>query len=221
MGRLKTQAETLVPTSVQIAGPSGIDRQLAEAFIRRAFDRAYAAQVTAFMPLLMTLRNDAGSLLAVLGVRPDTDQPLYLEHYLSEPVEQRLADAAGSPVDRASIVEVGNFAVGAAGGGRWLITALTAYLYATGQGWAVFTCGPTLQNAFRRLDIQLVDLAVADPLRLPEPERERWGTYYAQRPRVMAANVQQSHAVLSTLFETECVLHTLWSCALRTGGLAA
>lgn len=190
-------------------------------FIRDAFRLAYAADITHFMPSLMTLRSDAGRLLAVLGLRPCGSEHLFLEQYLDRPVEQVLSAATGAPVDRERLVEVGNFAVGAAGGGRWLITALTAYLYSAGSTWAVFTCGPELRNAFGRLGVDLVDLAPADPGVLDADERQRWGTYYDQQPRVMAANVAQSHRVLAALFEKECALNALWCGALQAGRLAA
>jgi hypothetical protein len=210
-----------VPTLVQLEGTRADRRGEAEDFVYEAFRIAYNARIAHYMPTLMTLRNDRGGLLAVLGLRPSDGQPLFLEQYLAGPIEQYLGAATGTGVDRASLVEVGNFAVGAAGGGRWLITALTAYLYAAGATWAVFTCGPELQNAFRRLGVDLVDLAPADPAHLGADERGRWGRYYEQRPRVMAANVAQSHLVLAGLFEKECALNALWRHALQVGGLAA
>jgi hypothetical protein len=210
-----------IPTRVDLEGRRTVARDEAEAFVRAAFRAAYDARLTEFMPRLMTLRDDRGELLGVLGLRRPVDGPLFLEHYLDLSVEQRLAGTLGQPVDRASLVEVGNFAVGAAGGGRWLITALTAYLHSAGQRWAVFTCGPELRNAFTRLGVPLVDLAAADPGRLPRRERRRWGSYYAQQPRVMAANVADSHAVLATLFERECTLNALWRGALQAGRHAA
>lgn len=210
-----------VPTLVNLEGPVTRARTEAEAFVADAFADAYDARIDHFMPALLTLRNDAGALLAVLGLRrPDVD-PLFLECYLDEPVEACLQRHTDQPVSRKDLVEVGNFAVGAAGGGRWLITALTAYLYSAQLRWAVFTCGPRLQNAFRRLGVELVDLAPADPLCLAPAERSAWGSYYAQQPRVMAANVAQSHGVLARLFESECALHGLWNGALQAGLLAA
>jgi hypothetical protein len=209
------------PTSVSLEGRLAFSRQQAERFVWEAFDLAYGADIGHFMPQLMGLRNDAGDLLAVLGLRNPDDSPMFLEHYLDRPVEQLLATAAGRPVDRQKLVEVGNFAVGAAGGGRWLITALTAYLHSAGTTWAVFTCGPELRNAFRRLRIPLLDLAAADPMALDEDERKRWGSYYDQQPRVMAASVAESHAVLAELFKDECKLHALWHGALRAGSIAA
>jgi len=210
-----------VPTLVHIEGPHAVERAEAETFVRKAFDVAYGARIGHFLPNLMALRNDSGRLLAVLGLRETGSEPLFLEQYLDRPVEQALSAPAACPVDRDSLVEVGNFAVGAAGGGRWLITALTAYLYAAGHSWTVFTCGTELRNAFRRLGIELLDLGVADPNRLDAHARAAWGSYYDQKPRVMAANVAHSHQILSTLFEKECALNALWRGALQAGQLAA
>jgi hypothetical protein len=196
-------------------------RAEAEYFIQQAFSLAYGATIESFLPVLLGLRNDQGQLQAVLGLREAADTPLYLEQYLDRPVEQELSAATNRPVNRSGLVEVGNFAVGAPGGGRWLITALTAYLSHTGHDWAVFTCGPELQNASHRLGIGLVDLGEADPSRLPDDERARWGSYYQQHPHVMAANVDEGVRALFRYFERECSLLNLWRSALRASGVAA
>lgn len=211
----KRRAE--VPTLVDLDGLHTDRRADAETFVRDAFGRAYGAHIEHFMPTLMSLRNDSGTLLAVLGLRRADDQPLFLEQYLDRPVEQALSAAISKPVDRDGLLEVGNFAVGAIGGGRWLITALTAYMASAGHTWAVFTCGPELRNAFYRLGIELVDIAPADPALLAPGEHARWGRYYDQKPRVMAACVAQGYPVLSALFEKECTLNALWTDALVAG----
>lgn len=211
----------LIPTLVHLKGPAAEDRVEAESFVRHGFQRAYHAEISQFMPTLMGLRSDSGVLLAVLGLRDAQADTLFLEHYLDMPAEQALSAAVGGPIDRAGMVEVGNFAVGAAGGGRWLITALTAYLHTAGRNWAIFTCGPELRNAFGRLGIELIDIATAKPTRLPGDQARHWGTYYDQQPRVMAANVAHSHQVLAALFDHECTLRALWQGALQAGGRAA
>ena len=219
--RSHRHAPAEVPTSVGLEGPLAFGRKPAEQFVWQAFKAAYGAEIRHFMPELMTLRSDAGELLAVLGLRKPDARPLFLEQYLDRPVEQVLAAATGRPVDRGQLVEVGNFAVGAAGGGRWLITALTAYLFSLERAWAVFTCGPELRNAFRRLGVPLIDLAPASADVLDDDERACWGRYYDQAPRVMAANVAESHAVLAGLFAGECALCALWHGALHAGQVAA
>ena len=209
-----------LPTSVQLYQELMGNRIEVENFVGTAFLKAYGARIDQFLPTLMALHSSSGRLLAALGLRDPINERLYLEQYLDQAAEQVLAAAADCEVDRRELIEVGNFAVGAVGGGRWLITALTAYLHAMGRCWAVFTCGPVLQNAFYRLGIELIDLAAADPVRLAPEEYHRWGSYYAQKPRIMAANVAQSHQILSALFEKECALSLLWLGALQAGRLA-
>lgn len=208
-----------IPTKVELNGPKSVERVEAENFVRGSFMTHYGAHIDHFLPSLMTLRNDGGRLLAVLGLRNPEDEKLFLEHYLESPVEQVLNRTIQSQVKRTDLIEVGNFAVGAVGGGRWLITALTAFLHTSGRQWAVFTCGPILRNAFDRLGIRLIDLALADPRSLTSEESRKWGSYYDSKPRVMAANVAQSHQVLSELFEKECALSLLWMGALQAGRL--
>jgi hypothetical protein len=164
-------------------------RPEAEALIRAAFARAYGARIRRFLPLLMGLRNREGSLLAACGLRHAALAPLFLEAYLDRPAEAAVADAAGAPVARPDLVEVGNLAVTRAGCAPLLIAALTRHLYQGGHRWAVFTAVPALANGFRRLGIALMPLAPARLAALPLPERSGWGTYYDHAPRVMACRV--------------------------------
>jgi hypothetical protein len=220
-GRAAGAKASNVPTEVGLEGPLAFARDEVESFIRAAFLTAYDADVRHFMPQLMTLRDTQGALMAALGLRGPDAGPLFLEYYLDRPAEQALAAVIGRPVARSQLVEVGNFAVGAAGGGRWLITALTAFLHGAGSAWAVFTCGPGLRNSFRRLGIPLYPLAEADPDCLSPDERSRWGRYYDQHPMVMVAGVAESHAALTERLVGETALLPLWQGALRAGRVAA
>jgi hypothetical protein len=172
------------------------------------------------MPTLMGLSDEIGSLQAVLGFRHANHNPLFLEYYLDRPVEQILADKLKAPVDRSRLVEVGNLAVSTSGGGRWLITALTAYLSTIGSEWALFTIGPVLHNAFTRLGLELIDITEARLDALPVEEQGRWGSYYDQKPRVMAGNVAQGHAVLWSLCQREQAMRELWINAEQAGRAA-
>lgn len=208
-----------VPTLVGLNGHGDHRRAEAERFIHACFERAYGADVRHYLPVLMGLREPGGRLLGALGIREAASGPLFLEHYLDHPVEQVLAVTVDRPVDRAGVTEVGNLAVTVPGGGRWLITALTAYLHAVGQEWVVFTCGASLRNAFHRLGLDLLDLGEADPACLPTGEAEHWGRYYDQRPRVMAGPVVRGYGVLSRLLEVERDLRDLWQGAVQAAGL--
>lgn len=164
-----------------------------EAFVHQVFARHYDADVQHFFPHLLALR-ERGRLQGVLGFAA-AHVPLFLEQYLDEPVEQALQRPVARPVRRKSIMEVGNLAAASAGGTRALITALTAYLRGAGYQWVVFTAGRPLQNSFARMGIQLLSLAEARPERLHDGA-DSWGSYYAQRPQVLAGNVAQGYRVL-------------------------
>lgn len=209
------------PTKVEMSALHDHNRSEVERFIHHSFHQAYGAQVKHYMPELMSLRSDAGQLMGALGLRRARDDKLFLEQYLDGPVEQLLAAKINRPVGRDGIVEVGNLAVSGAGGGRWLITALTAYLYASHEKWVVFTAGPVLCNAFSRMGLELVELGDADPARLKSDELDAWGSYYAQKPRVMAGLIKPGYQILQQQLLTQSTLGQLWFHAGMAGRAAA
>jgi hypothetical protein len=170
-------------------------RLAVESFIRGHYARAYDADVRHFLPRLLVLHDDT-ELRGALGFKRARGNRLFLEQYLDVPIEAALSLRLGRYVPRHGLVEVGNLVTAHAGGARWLITALTAYLKGAGYDWAVFTAVTALRNAFTRLGVELVTLAPADPLRLAPEERAHWGSYYATEPMVVAASVHQSHDAL-------------------------
>jgi hypothetical protein len=208
-----------VPRRVGVLREDASDRAELESFIRTDFARVYGADVRHFMPHLMGLRGDDGTLLAALGFRAASGGRLFLEHYLDAPVETVLAEA-GRQVPRAGIVEVGNLAVSRAGGARWLITALTAYLEGARYQWVVFTGVPALINSFARMGIELLRLAPADRARLPADDQALWGSYYEAGPAVVAVAVAQAFDALTAWLDLPRDRHRLaplWGRAYAAG----
>ncbi len=210
-----------VPLAVDILAETAKGRAAVEAFIHNHYAQAYGAEVKHFLPRLMTLHRGNGQLSAALGYRDaSATDSLYLEHYLDLPVEAQLSLRLGRYCTRKNMAEVGNLVTAEAGGARWLVTALTAYLKSAGYDWAVFTAVRQLRNAFARLGIELITLAPADAARLPEAERAAWGRYYETQPMVVAASVHQSHAaLLNQMQRTEDRFHLrpLWDEASLAG----
>jgi len=96
----------------------GIDhprRQAVEQFIAQRFHATHGARISCFMPQLIALFDDAGKILAAVGIRAADDETLFLEHYLDTPVERAIAKKAdlsgviGTGVRR-RIAEIGNLA---------------------------------------------------------------------------------------------------------------
>jgi hypothetical protein len=165
-------------------------------FIRNRFSADYDAHLTTLMPRLFSLTNAAGNMVAAFGLREAALSPLFMERYLDEPVEARIARLSGHKVARDRIVEVGNLAA-RPGGARSMIAMLTRHLYALDFEWVTFTGVALLRSAFHRLGLQPLEIAQATPARLNARERLAWGRYFEGRPIVMAGHVASGYRVLS------------------------
>ena len=162
------------------------------AFVRRRFRQAYGANPVLRVPVWLTLTTAQGSLLAAVGIRNAGRERLFLEDYLSAPVEQWLP----GPPERGQVVEIAHLAGVEAGVSRYLFAALAVWLDAEGYRWVVCTGTGQLRNGFDRLGIGTRGLAPADPARLPDGGRG-WGRYYEHRPVVMAMSVPEGLAALA------------------------
>jgi|SRR5512145_3264930 hypothetical protein len=158
-----------------------------EQFIAARFDRAYGARVGHFSPHLLGVRDALARWQAASGYTPAAGQRLFLEQYFDRPVEDSLA-GLGRPVARERIVEVGNLAAASAGMARTLIPLLARHLHRLGYEWVVFTATRELRNSFRRLGLNPLRLARADPARLADGGAS-WGSYYQHDPLVMAGRI--------------------------------
>lgn len=174
------------PFGVHFSQPDAADRADVERFISNIFHQAYRAEIKRFKPCLMSLRDQDDKLVAACGFRSAALEPLFLETYLDRPIETILSEHVGSPVKRGDIVEVGNFSVAEPGMARYLITAINDHLHDTHNQWAVFTAVPVLRNAFIKMGLNPIMLGGADKSRLPAEEQAEWGSYYEQKPQIMA-----------------------------------
>lgn len=163
-------------------------RVACETFIQTRFQKAHNADVRHFMPELFGLSDGSGALCAVAGARLAASGELFLERYLDAPIEQQVRMAAGRPVERRAIVEVGNLAASSLGSARLSIITVTWLLAVCGLEWVAFTGNTALVNSFNRLGLCPVTLGPADPLRLGD-ERHAWGNYYQTQPSVHVGDI--------------------------------
>ena len=222
-GRLCALNEPPVPLQLMHCAADDANRPRLEAFVQDVFRHTYHAEVNTFCPGLLALHHPGDRIAAVAGVRPADTEPLFSEVYLDKPVERQLAETNARTVRRASIVEIGNLAPAGAGQARWLIATLTAYLYAAGFEWVVFTSIPLVCNAFARLGLPLSVLAEARVQCLPAADRAHWGSYYDARPMVFAGHVKTGYYLLRNRIDPALPrLVRLWHQALAAGaGVAA
>lgn len=172
------------------------ERLRLERFIHRRFAEHYGAHVSDFLPVLLGIFDARRRIQAALGLCGCGSGALFLEHYLDRPVEAELTAQVQQPVARTRIVEIGNLACSARGATRALVCAMADYLLQSKFEWIACTMGPYVANTFRRLGLPLLDLGPAERSRLPAAERERWGSYYAQQPRVMAGRIRDAARIL-------------------------
>lgn len=186
--KLQTEARQIVPRLSEASAPN---RRKLEHFIYTVFRNTYGANVTHFMPQLLSLHDQHAQVLAVCGLRQAGSERLFLETYLDQPIEVALSERVGVEVVRSDIVEIGNLAVAELGLTRSLLLEVINHLHATNTQWAVFTAIPALRNSLTKLNMRLEKLGEAKITSLPEGERAAWGSYYAENPQVMAIHRMQ------------------------------
>ncbi len=174
------------PFDVRFSQPDSKDRAEVEQFIKDVFHQAYGAKIRRFKPCLMSLRDQGNKLVAACGFVSAALGPLFLEEYLDQPVEALISARTGLTVRRDDVVGVGNFSATEPGTSRYLITAIIDQLHATSNQWAVFTAVPVVRNAFIKMGLKPVILGEPDKSRLSPEEQAEWGSYYAQKPQIMA-----------------------------------
>ena len=177
-----------------ISEPCAADRQELESFVRAIYRRAHRAEVSHFMPKLLSVRDASGKLLAVCGLRHAHEESLFLETYFDSPIEVLLSQHSQITIAREAILEVGNLAVADPINVRSLLASISLYLHSTHSEWAVFTGISVLRNSLTKLNMSLQFLGEASIERIPEHERAAWGTYYNERPQVVAIRRTQPAA---------------------------
>jgi len=182
------------------------EREKVERYIARQFRGTHGATIRDFMPLLVTMSCD-NLLSAAVGIRPAQGQALFLEQYLGGPVEKTISHIAGRPVERRNISEIGNLVATKRGSSQLLFLILTAVVHSTGSQWLVFTATPAVQKSIRRLGFKFFTLCDADPAMLHETTcLQDWGSYYQNRPQVVAGRLSEAMAILACRKFYSCLI---------------
>lgn len=174
------------PTVVSIVPAFSRDRENVEQFIVDVYAKAYGARISVRYPVLMSVRDEDGRILAATGFRPAAEEPLFLEQYLNASVDEVLK------TPRSRIVEIGNLASEGGGASLYLFAALAAYLNYRNFTQAVVTSTDFLEARFRQLGLRPKRHAKADPSLLLTPG-ENWGSYYDTQPHVISGSVEHGY----------------------------
>src|SRR6056297_687154 len=141
-------------------------------------------------PWFLGIKNAQGLPSAVIGARLAARQPTFCERYLDQDVAEMIAAAAGSPVARNTVVELGNLAVSSRKQLIPLMLHVRRWAIAEGCDWIVFSLTRELRASFDRMGIEMLALAPARADRVGSKHKQ-WGSYYHHDPFVLAARVCQ------------------------------
>ncbi len=180
----------LAPAQIAVHGGNSADhsRSEAEQFIEKIYAQSYGSVIKGHYPVLMSLRDATDCVVAAVGIRQANDEALFLEQYLSGPIETVLSSAVQTEVHRHEIAEIGNLASNAKGGLILLFLGLAAYLKRRQCAYAAVTATNDLRRAFETLGFEARSLCRAQASALPD-RGISWGRYYETEPEILFGSV--------------------------------
>lgn len=187
-----TQRLLLPLLTVRLHNASASDRTNIESYIAAQFFDHYTATVNTFLPLLLSSQRDEHITAAVGFQLASHTNHLFLESYLDQAIEKVISSQMKLPIERDSIVEIGNLTSSRRGSSFTLFVLIAAILQKSGYQWVTFTANRQVQQILSKLQLSTQFLAHANQHRLAD-KGQSWGSYYNDNPVVLAGNLQ--HAV--------------------------
>jgi len=188
----------VIPRVISITHLYSEERFSVENFIETEFAASYSACITQHYPMLMSVQDDKGNILAALGFRSAENSTLFLEQYLDNSIESSLNKHFEKTVSRKEIVEIGSLTSTTPGASIFLFIALNAWLEQQGYKIATITATRKLMRFFSMLMLDFIQLEHADPNRLPD-RGKNWGTYYKTHPRILAGFISQTQSRMNKM----------------------
>jgi hypothetical protein len=170
-------------------------KHVVETFIAERFYHHYQAEITHFLPYLISTKTNE-NLTAAMGFQPAGPvHSLFLEQYLNTSIEAEIGRLTNQPVDRYKIAEVGNLTSLNRGTSQLLFVLTIAILHEAGFEWSVFTATKQVQHLLARLNVVTIAVCEANPDKLIGG-KQSWGSYYDDRPNVIIGNLTDAIALL-------------------------
>lgn len=179
---------------LDFAGPRDPERAVTEAHLSAVYRETYGATLPSFAPLLVSVRDARGRVLAAAGLRTAADG-FFSSVYLDDPLDVRLAALSGQPVAAETILEVVTLASASPFPVLPLIDGIIGWGRAHGMRWGVFTATAALRRLLQRSGMACLELGAARPERLEGADA--WGSYYRGDPRICAFRDTSASLILS------------------------
>ncbi len=156
-----------------------------EGYVQRAFALKHGAHIRSFMPTLVALQGRDERICGVAGVRSAAAEHLFLERYLTQPIEAALSERVGMQIPREQIVEVGNLASLSCRAAFHLVAMLPNLLLERGHAWIAFTATDAVRSILSQSNAPVIELCTASADKVSDCGDE-WGRYYEHDPKVLA-----------------------------------
>jgi len=194
------------PSVIDITWKYNSERTKVENFIKDIYAESYGAVINVDYPILMSVRNAHGDILAAVGFRYAEEEELFLEQYTNMAIENVLK------VSRNKIVEIGNLASAGGGASIFLFTALSSYLSNQGVEYAALTGTESLYKTFKKMGLNPTNICNAK-IELLKNNNEYWGSYYDTSPKVIVGSLLEGFKKLQKVLgaEFEDCRHELFS----------
>ena len=171
--RSKARSERLLLAHmpIQFDHTTSDNKHDVEQFVTDRFNHHYQAEVTRFLPYLLSTKKD-DTFTAAMGFQPaGTVNPLFLEQYLTSSIEDEISRVTKQSVERSKIAEVGNLTSVHRGTSQLLFILSIAILHEVRFEWSVFTATKQVQQLLARLNLVTIKLCEADPIKLLDKQQ--------------------------------------------------
>ena len=185
MPQQKRQSDQL-KMQVFVEGDQG--RAQIEQHILSAYEQSFGAHFSHFMPELISAAHPGKEAHLRFGICAASRHHLYLENYLTEPIETLLSNAVCSRVERHSIAEIGNLSLSHTENLQHDLVAIATYCQQQGYRYVVCTATRVLRLLFLRAGMKPVHLGNAEQHHAPY-DGSHWGNYYETRPQIIGGNI--------------------------------
>lgn len=164
-------------------GRSTVEQQIID-----SYQNVFSASLARFMPTLVSANLPGRAPHLSFGLSGANEHSLFLENYLPEPVELVLSKEIHAPIQRQSIVEIGNLAFLNTATIREDMIAIAHYCYGLGYQYVVCTATRMLRLVFLKAGIKPIYLGEACPDEAPL-DGTHWGAYYESAPQIIGGNI--------------------------------
>lgn len=172
-------------------------------FVRATYSKHFDCDLAFFFPHMIVMFNRTHvhlvghpgyDIVGAVGYQV-ADLPLFLEQYLERPVEAEIGALTGHQPNRASLVEVGGFAVSSREHAMPLMLALAEQLDGLGLETVVCTASGPIRCCMAKAGLQTTVFGEAQPDKV-DTSKNAWGRYYDTRPKLVFGDISEGRSRL-------------------------